>query len=69
MTVIYAPNFIFNFVTDLELDDVRREPQFLLSISKDRGPHSMPHEVPLVSEVDEVVVDGGGVDVTGHGAG
>ena len=67
MSVVYAPNLVLFLETNLELDYVRGESQFLWSISEDRCPHSMPHKVLLISAVDEVVVDGRGVDATGLG--
>ena len=68
MSVIYALNPVLHLPSLLESDDLLIESQFLLPIGQNTCPNSMPHEVPLVSEVDEVVVDGGGVDVPGLSA-
>ena len=58
VSVIYALNPVLHLPSLLETDDLLIESQFFLPISQNTGLNSMPNEVPLVSEVDEVVVDG-----------
>ena len=68
MSVINPLDFVLDLPTLLETNDLLIKPKFLLPVGKDTGADAVPNEVVPIPQVNEVVIDGGGVDVPGLGA-
>ena len=68
MSVINPLDFVLDLPTLLETNDLLIKPKFLLPVGKDTSADAVPHEVVAIPQVNEVVIDGGGVDMPGLGA-